>query len=317
MNRLTKWLLRILLALFILIFVVPMIVPLPSVGGDARALANENGAFIEVMGIDTYYEAVGPEDGQVVMLLHGLGGSTFSWRENMTALAEAGYRVIAYDRPPFGLTEKSETLNVSAPEQARFATALMDALGIESAVMVGHSAGGGVIAHFALQQPQRVDGLVFVAGAVGGTGAPSGVGDALGFPPFYRWLRIGARLLMTPERYGGLLAGAYADPNVATPEIQAAYAEVLQVRDWDVGFATLMRDSSGNGFDAARLEDLTQPALLIWGAADTWVPLARGEALAAALPNDELLVYDGIGHLPMEEAPERFNDNMIAWLAGL
>lgn len=310
-----RWLLRILLFLFVVIFVVPMVIPLPTVGGDARALANDGGAFVEIDGIDIYYVEMGAPDGQAVLFAHGLGGSTYSWRENMAALAEAGYRVVAYDRPPFGLTEKSDALDISAPAQARFAAALLDALGIDSAVLVGHSAGGGVIAHMALQYPSRVDALVFVAGAVGTpNGAPTGVGDALGFAPFNRWLRIGARLLLTPERYGDLLSGAYGDPSIATAEVRAAYANVLQVRDWDVGFATLIRDSGRNAFPTERLDELTMPALLIWGREDTWVPLDRGEALIAALPDATLTVYDDVGHLPMEEAPERFNADLVSWL---
>jgi pimeloyl-ACP methyl ester carboxylesterase len=313
-----RWVLRILLFLFVVIFVVPMVIPLPTVGGDARALADDGGAFVEIVGIDTYYVEMGPDEGQAVLLAHGLGGSTYSWRENMATLAEAGYRVVAYDRPPFGLTEKSDALDVSAPAQARFAVALLDALGIDSAVLVGHSAGGGVIAQMALQYPQRVDGLVFVAGAVGTpNGAPSGVGDVLGFAPFNRWLRIGARLLLTPERYGDLLASAYGDPTIATETVRDEYAKVLQVRDWDVGFATLIRDSGRNAFPLDRLNELTQPALLIWGREDTWVPLDRGETLAAALPDATLLIYDDVGHLAMEEAPERFNADLMDWLLAI
>jgi pimeloyl-ACP methyl ester carboxylesterase len=314
--KLRLWLLRILLILLIVIFVVPLLIPLPTVGADPRTLADEDGRFVEVNGLDIYYIARGPTDGQPIMLLHGLGGSTFSWRDNLTPLADAGFRVVAFDRPPFGLTEKSNSVDVSAPAQADIAAGLMDRLGIESAIMVGHSAGGGVIAHFALQYPDRVDGLIFVAGAVGagGGGAPAAVGGALSFPSFNRWLRIGARALVTPEWYGNTLATAFHDQTQATEAVRAGYGRVLQVRDWDIGFAALLRDSSRNAFPEERLPELDMPSLLIWGRADTWVPLARGEALLAALPNATLTIYDDVGHLPAEEAPERFNADVIAWL---
>ena len=313
-----RWVLRIVLLILIVVFVVPLLIPLPTVGGDPRALADEDGAFIEIDGIDIYYVERGPQDGQPVLLAHGFGGTTYSWRENITALAEAGCRVIAYDRPPFGLTEKSNAFDVSAPAQAQLAAGLLDALDIESVILVGHSAGGSVIAHMALHYPQRVDGLIFVAGAVGTqNGAPPCVGDLLNCASLNRWLRIGARALLTPQRYGDLLAGAYADPSFATDDVRAEYAKVLQVRDWDVGFATLIRDSGRNVFPMERLAEMTMPSLLIWGREDTWVPLARGEALAAALPNATLIVYDDVGHLPMEELPARFNEDVMRWMGNL
>ncbi len=310
-----RWLLRLFVVLIIIVLVLPFLIPLPASGTDPRALADDGGQFIEINGLDTYYVARGPTDGQPVILLHGLGGSTFSWRDNIDALAEAGYFTLAIDRPGFGLTEKTFDFNVSAPNQADFVAAFMDALTIDSAVLVGHSAGGGVIAHFALRYPQRVDGLVFVAGAVGSAGgAPPFVGTLISFPPFARWLQIGARLLLTPERYGDLLTSAYGDPSFANAEIRAGYAKVLQTPRWHEAFAALIRDSGGNAFPPERLPELSQPALLIWGRNDTWVPLTAGERLAEELPNDTLIVYDGIGHLPMEEDPDRFNADLITWL---
>ncbi len=316
--KLGRWVLRILLFLFIFIFILPFLIPLPEIGADARTLADENGRFIEVDGLDTYYIEAGPADGQVLMLLHGFGGSTVSWRDNIQPLADAGYRVIAYDRPNFGLTEKRVETDVAAPAQAEFAMRLMDALNVESAVMVGHSAGGGVISFFALDYPERVDGLIYVAGAVGSAGgAPSGLSDVLMFPPFTRWFRIGARLLLTPERFNGLLGSAYGSDFVVTDEVQAGYGRVLSTRNWDEGFVGIIRDSARNTFPVERLPEITMPALLIWGAADSWVPLAAGERLEAALPNADLVIYEALGHLPMEEAPERFNQDVMDWISNL
>lgn len=313
-----RWVLRIGLVLFIILFILPFLIPLPEVGADPRTLADTNGRFIEVNGLSTYYQEAGPADGRAVILLHGFGGSTVSWRENLNALAEAGYRVIAYDRPNFGLTEKRLETDVSAPAQARFAVALMDALNIQSAVLVGHSAGGAVISYFALEYPERVNGLVYVAGAVGSArGAPDGISDALMFPPFTRWFRIGARALLTPERYTSILESAYGAEYVVTSEVAEGYGRVLQSRNWDVGFVGIIRDSSRNIFPIERLAEITQPSLLIWGREDTWVPLEAGERLAAALENASLIVYDDTGHLPMEERPQQFNTDLVACLDAL
>ena len=114
-----------------------------------------------------------------------------------------------------------------------------------------------------------------------------------------------------------MLASAYGSGFTMTPEITAGYDRVLDARGWDEGFVGIIRDSSRNAFPVERLPDITMPALLIWGRDDTWVPLAGGERLESALINDTLLIYDGVGHLPMEEAPERFNADVIEWIESL
>ncbi|MCC6615562.1 MAG: alpha/beta fold hydrolase [Anaerolineae bacterium] len=312
-----RWLLRILLLLIIVIFIVPFLIPLNPTGVDPRTLASDGGQFVEVEGLDTYYVERGPDDGQPLLLVHGLGGSTFSWRDNIGPLAEAGYHVLALDRPGFGLTEKTLAFDVSAPSQADFLAAFMDARGIDHAVLIGHSAGGGIIAHFALKYPGRVDGLIFVDGALGHPSAPPIVGTLAGFAPFTRWLQIGARVYLTPERYGDMLASAYADPAFATEAVRAGYTKVLQTPNFDQALAALIRDSANNPVPLDRLSEIGMPSLLIWGREDTWVPLANGEALADALPNAELIVYEDAGHLPMEEAADQFNADVIGWLGRL
>ena len=87
--------------------IAPYLIPVPDNGVDASTLPQAaEGAFVEVDGIQTFYVERGAQNAQTVLLLHGFGGLTFSWRENIDALAEAGYHVIAFDRPPYGLTEK-------------------------------------------------------------------------------------------------------------------------------------------------------------------------------------------------------------------
>lgn len=66
-------------------------------------LADPDGQFVEINGASVYYRARGPQDGPPVLLLHGFLGSTVSWDETLGILADAGYRAVAFDRPPFGL----------------------------------------------------------------------------------------------------------------------------------------------------------------------------------------------------------------------
>jgi pimeloyl-ACP methyl ester carboxylesterase len=88
-----------------------------------------------------------------VILLHGFGGSTFSWRLTLPALADAGYSAVALDLRGFGLSDKDGGADHGHAAQARYVAALMDELAIQDAVVVGHSMGGNVAAHLAVHAP--------------------------------------------------------------------------------------------------------------------------------------------------------------------
>lgn len=327
-----RWLLRILIFLLIVIFVVPLLIPLPPDGVAAETLADPDGRFIEVNGLQTYYIERGPGDGEPVLLLHGWGASTFSWRDNIDALAESGYRVIAFDRPPYGLSAKTgDNLPLTQSQQAVFTAAFMDALQLERAALIGHSMGAGTIAYFAAAFPERVDKLVFVGGAprideaTGGSarlndtiGIPAVVNSLLEFPSFNRWARILARAFVRPETFTDLQRSAYYDPSIVTEEVAAGYQRQLQVVGWD---EALIKILSGRGFGdqpltPEQIQAIEAPALIIWGENDTWVPLEAGERLRELLPNVVWIVYPQVGHLPMEEVPTQFNADVLSFLEG-
>jgi pimeloyl-ACP methyl ester carboxylesterase len=295
-------------------------------GITPQDLADADGQFIEIDGASIYYLDRGPADGPVVLLLHGFGGSTFTWRDNIDALAEAGYRVVAYDRPPFGLSDKNPALDYSPAAAANQALGLMNALDIETATLVGHSAGGSVIAHFATDYADRVDGMVFVAGAVGYDrgSEPAGNDSALGglfqfaasLNPDSPLAHQLVRAFVTPERFIDLLRDAYYDPDIVTDEVAAGYLRILQIEGWEGAFLALLQSPADTPSpDLDTLAQSTMPILLIWGEEDTWVPLVVGQRLHQLLPVADWITYSDVGHLPMEETVEQFNTDLLAFLA--
>jgi pimeloyl-ACP methyl ester carboxylesterase len=332
MKRWVKILLVILAALAFVVFVLPLLIPLPPDGVAAATLADEGGYFVDVNGLQTYVLETGPSDGPVVLLQHGFGGSTFSWREQMDALADAGFRAVAFDRPPYGLSAKTGELPLSQVEQAQFTAAFMDVMSFDAAALVGHSMGGGVIGQFAALYPDRVTALAFVDGAPpvadgsessggrggGLLGVPSFVGGLLDFAPFQRWGQILLRTFLQPETFTNLQTSAYYDPADVTPEVAAGYQRQLQVEGWDEGMLTLFSNMNG-GFaplTPEQLSALTMPVAIFWGENDTWVPISAGERLRAVLPNADWFTYPQTGHLPMEEQPDLFNRDLLAFLTG-
>ena len=128
-------------------------------------LADADGAFITVYGMQIYYRARGPVDGQAIILVHGFLLETATFEPLLQGLAAQGYRVIAFDRPPFGLSDKAPALDYRRQAHGDLLIGLMDQLGIKQAVLLGHSAGAMVTAGVALRYPERVAKLVMVDAA--------------------------------------------------------------------------------------------------------------------------------------------------------
>lgn len=331
-----RWLLRVIVLILVVVLVVPFLIPFPPVGVEAETLADPDGFFLEINGLKTYVQMRGPEDGQPVILLHGWGASTFSWRDNLDALAEAGYRAIAYDRPPYGLAQKTGDIPYSLSGQADFLVAFMDTLGVENTVLVGNSAGGALAGYFAVRYPDRVEALVFVDGVPrapeqpvqsprdsasarvsGAMGLPPVVTSLLNFPPFERWARLAIRLFVTPEFATQILVTAYHNPELVTPAVAEGYQRQLRVVGWDEALLAQLKGGTG-GFEVLTVEEIASinvPIMVVWGEEDTWVPIEAADQIRALHPDAVWKIYPNVGHLPMEENPVAFNADLLAFLA--
>ncbi|MCU0512103.1 MAG: alpha/beta hydrolase [Anaerolineae bacterium] len=294
-----------------------------------QELADPDGRFADVNGASIYYIARGNPDDPAVILIHGFGGSTFTWRDNMDALAAAGLYVVALDLPPFGLSDKSPTLDYTRAGMAETVVGLMDVLAIERASIVGHSMGGGVTACVAVRHPERVERLVFVAGGVfdpalrepaetetttEDSEQQSPLALLRTFDPNSPLAATLLRTLLTPERFTDILTSAYYRPEIVTDEVAAGYQRPLAIETWTAGFLAYQRAEDANPVTLAQLAQMDVPTLILWGEEDTWVPITVGEAMAAMLPSVTFITYPATGHLPMEEDTAAFNADVIAFL---
>ncbi len=314
------WLRRLLIALAVflaILLVGPFLVPVPPLEGTAPPdqLADPDSRFVEVNGITIHYKIAG-EGEPAFMLLHGFGASTFSWREVMGPLSEMG-TVVAFDRPGFGLTERPmpgewegegrglAALSPYSPEaQADITVGLMDALGIERAVLVGNSAGGTVALLTALTYPERVEALVLVDAAVyTGGGTPGWLRPLLNTP---QMRHLGPLVARSIQNWGvDLGRSAWHDPNKLTPEIWEGYARPFRVENWDRALWEVTRASHPLNLPQ-RLGEVTVPVLVITGDDDRIVPTEQSIRLAGEIPGAELVVIPECGHIPQEECPEPF-----------
>lgn len=319
--------LAILLALLGVLVLGPLLVPVPPLEGvvPAAELADPDSRFVEVDGVRLHVKEWGEarEGGVDLVLLHGFGSSTESWRRVAPELALYG-RVVAFDRPAFGLSERPErgswrgrAENPYTPEaQVRLTVGLMDALGIDDAVLMGNSAGGTVALQTALAHPERVEGLVLLGAAVYRTGGPPAWSRPLLATPQLE--RIGPLLM---RQFGGrpgedFLRSAWADPSRIDEETRRLYRRAQRVEGWDRALWELSKASRAAGLED-RLAAVRAPALVVAGAQDPIVPPELSERLARELDGATLALLEDCGHLPQEECPGPLLQTLEAWLAGL
>lgn len=153
------WQRNLLIALAVLLLVLlagPFLVLVPELTttSSERELADPDSRFIALNGLTVHYKEAG-QGGRAFILLHGFGASAYSWQNVLGDFASQA-RVVAYDRPAFGLTSRpmpAEWLDgenpYSAAANVELLAALMDSLGMEKAILVGNSAGGGAAISFA------------------------------------------------------------------------------------------------------------------------------------------------------------------------
>lgn len=310
MRKLGRILLIILGIALLAALIVPLIVPVPPLENTVppRELADPDSQFAEINGLDVHYKQMGAAD-PALLLLHGFAASTFSWREVMAPLAE-NQRVVAFDRPAFGLTERPmpgewQGQNPYSPEAATDLTVgLLDQLGIDQAVLVGNSAGGTTSLYTALRYPERVKALILVDPAVyAGGGSPGWIRPILTSP---QARRIGPLFARAIQNWGYQFGqSAWHDPSKFTDEVWAGFTKPLQAENWDRALWELTQASRPLGLPE-RLDELSIPVLVITGDDDRIVPTEQSIRLAGEIPGAELVVIPNCGHVPHEECPEAF-----------
>lgn len=300
----------------LVVIAAPYLIPLPPLrGGDPADFARHEGRFVNVGGTRIYLEEAGPPGGPAVVLIHGMGSSSFSWRSTLPALAAAGYHVIAPDLPGFGLSEKRLDTDHSHPAQAELIVHLLDGLGIRRTSVIGHSMGANTALHFLFGHAERVERLAIVDGYLIERQRISAavVGRLLRFPPLQRWARLAIRTFITTDNAVRILRTGYADPAFVTPAVAAGYTVPLKTEGWDDSALAIMRDAGKNVLPRP-VSEVAVPTLIIWGEMDRLVGPAKGRELKSAIAGSWMAVIPSAGHMPMEEKPEAFTSLLITFL---
>jgi pimeloyl-ACP methyl ester carboxylesterase len=264
---------------------------------------------LELHGHRVTYRTAG--SGPVLLLLHGIANSSETWERAAAHLSER-FTLIAPDLLGHGESATPRG-DYSLGAHASGARDVVTALGHERVTVVGHSLGGGIAMQFAYQFPERTERLVLVSS--GGLGREvhlllraaslpgadyvlpaltsrrvvalgRGVGDVLG--------RVGLR----PSGDVGVLARGFA--SLDNPGSRQAFLHTVRAVIEPGG----QRVSASDRLALAAV----LPTLIVWGERDSIIPVSHGEAAHEAMPGSRFERFEGAGHMPHDDAPERFGE---------
>ncbi|MFW6149789.1 MAG: alpha/beta fold hydrolase [Atribacterota bacterium] len=317
MERLTISTIRIFIILFFSTFIL-LFFSLYTLAKqyEISKLLFDNSQFKTVEEIELHYRLWYPEEhlpAGNLLLLHGLGGSTFSWRSVAPDLAENGYLVLAVDLPGFGLSQRKPSINQSHNNKANLLWSLIENLDISGPwQIVGHSMGGGVGVAMVLQKPLNAESLTLVAGSISRNSNP--IGKLISQSRVLRNLagKFIERFFLTRKRIKSFLTSAYG--REPTAEELEGYYRPLKLKNTYLTLTSLLRRYPSDKDLADKVDEITVPVLCLWGREDEWVPVSKGEELAEKIPNATLKIIDEARHCPMETHPEMFNEHLFEFL---
>ncbi len=283
----------------------------PQGSDTANSAAPENilieRMFATVGEFQISYQTSG--SGFPVLLIHGLGASSVTWKQTIKALAPQ-FCVFAPDMPGCGESDAPET-EYSIEFLTQSMLKFMDAVGIQKAHVVGHSLGGGVALGIHQRQPERIEKLALVSSA--------GLGKAM------HWLLRMCSLpgapkiitfLSSPQSLAPQASRAFEQRRMRRlrAEYDPAAPTVLEkLRSPEIrrAFLRMLRESSGiNGQRVSAtpyIMNIQNPVLIVWGAKDQTIPVLHGIAAATLIPNAHLEIIPKCYHRPPVESPSEFN----------
>jgi magnesium chelatase accessory protein len=274
----------------------------PDWSRDGRDWPNRTASrFIRAGGLRWHVQVLGPEIGlqrPTILLLHGTGASTHSWRDLAPILAER-FTVIAPDLPGHGFTEHPAAAQMDSAGMARLVAALIRALNAQPTLVVGHSAGAAIGARMMLAKLLRPVPMVSLNGALSPMAGAEGTlypiaARLLANTPVVPWV-----FAMQARRPGAVDRLLTATGSSIDADGRKFYARLI-ARPGHVAGALRMMSRWDLDIDLAALH---VPVTLVVGDRDGMVPPEEGARLAARLPQARVVMLPGLGHLAHEEQP--------------
>jgi pimeloyl-ACP methyl ester carboxylesterase len=253
-------------------------------------------------------------EGKPLILIHGYGAGMWVWEKQIDFLSQF-YRVYALDLIGHGFSDRPK-IDYTPEAYIHFLKDFMDGVGIEKAILIGNSMGGGIAWAVAALFPERVERLILI------NCVPPDVLDqvrndsfrtlvAIKDIPLLPYLVIASR---NKKSIKWILQECVSDIKLITPEILDRQYQLSKIR----GTTWVLYSTFKNAEKASRLKDnlsrIDQPTFLIWGERDLIFPPSVGESLHQAIRGSKFQMIEKSGHIPMWETPEEINQAILDFL---
>ncbi len=309
MRKILKFLLNIIVALILILAAAAILLAGYSAvmaGNWEQYSLDENAQGGEWTWIDDqpyHYETWGPDDGPVIVLIHGgyVEGSK-TWENNATDIARSGVRVVAVDLAGLGLSSRNVDQDFTLTGQAQLVAMVLNELRIVNATVVGHDYGAAVALELAQIQPQFVGSIALIAPQL----------DATAWPSWRRWssisfLRNGFAWALD---CGGLfwknrIASEFVDPSIAADYIETQ-RPMTQI-DGTMNALVAIAQTEEPGL-REQWQELDLPMMVIVGDSD---PEIDADKIGDEFPNAELRIIENAGHMPQVEASTQVNRLLV------
>lgn len=264
--------------------------------------------FVEMDGMQVHCRVTGSGE-ETIVLLHGTSSSVHTW-EGWTELLNPHFRVVSFDLPGFGLTGPFPHTDYSPERYLEFIVRVLDTLDVDTFHLAGNSFGGFLAWRFAVDFPDRVRSLVLL--------------NSSGYPRGDQPTPLGFRLAMKePLRP---VFTAITPRSVVSRTVHEVYYDQGKVTDGliDRYYALLLREGNRDALmyriqqvkheTADAVANVQCPTLIIWGDHDRVVTPDDAPKFHRDISGSELIIYENMGHVPMEEDPQRTMEDVLPFL---
>lgn len=271
--------------------------------------------YVELDGFTVHYRDEGSRDKPVIVMIHGVVASLHTWDAWVPAFAPH-YRIVRFDVPGFGLTGPAPG-DYSAERMLKVLELLLAYLAIDQAILVGNSLGGYIAWNFALASPQRAEKLILIDPAgykmrtipwmIAAAALP---GSTWAMP---LWMPRALIAQGVKEVYGerGRIKPGVIDRYYDLTRRPGNRRAMMEI------FRMMMRVNKRELHQTPqRVAQLRVPTLLMWGDRDRWISPEHVPLWRRDVPGLQVRTYAGVGHIPMEEIPERSAADALSFLQG-
>lgn len=309
---------RVVLAFLLVLIVLPYVLPLSS----SRPIQNtpfDNSSFEEIGGFSFHRRLFKSKQSTAkgkIMLVHGLGGSTYSFEASASLLAEEGYHVLLVDLPGFGYSDRKVGYDHAQANRAKDLWQLLKIVDKELPEELarlpwhlgGHSMGGGTVAAMAMQK--QAASLILIDGAL--FNMNRGGAYLTGIPFLRKWFELALEhVWISEKRVASVLGFAYGTtPN--QEQVEGYYRPLLLP-----GTARALMDfvRTSKSEDPEKLKELDLSIFALWGRRDRILPLDELKKLQEIRPDVDVHMIEDTAHCPMETHTKEVVDALLQWLS--